>query len=190
MSTENEFFELIASEAAGQLEANQRLRLDELCSTNSTLQSFRDRFLGLITNAVTDDTHDAPGEALHRAYQIMQQEIGANESTPTVSLLCLVFDSLKPVAGLRSAGTARRQLMLESDHISVDFFLEFVPAGCAVSVMVDGVDAAEVALVGDEIEVVLDRDENGWFTTVKPMRAKIEIRLSDRTLSSEPIDIA
>lgn len=190
MSTENEFFELIACEAAGLLEATQRLRLDELCATNYTLRSFRERFQGLLTNAVTDDTHDAPGKALHRAYQIMQQEIGASKSAPSVSLLSLVFDSLKPVAGLRSAGTARRQLMLESDQISVDFFLEFVPAGCAVSVMIDGVDDAEVALVGDEVEIVLERDENGWFTTVKPMRAVLEIRISDRTLTSEPIEIA
>lgn len=190
MSTENEFFELIAGEAAGELDANQIGRLDELCTANESLRTFRDRFAGLIASASTDDTADAPGQSLHRAYKIMQQELNASDSSPAVSLLRLVFDSLKPVAGLRSAGTARRQLMLETDHISVDIFVEFVPAGCAVSVMAEGVDDAEVVLVGDDNEIVLGRDKDGWFTTVKPMRAKLEIRLADRTLSSEPFDIA
>lgn len=190
MSTENEYFELIAQEAAGELDKGQVGRLNELCDSNDSLRMFRDRFTALIASASTDDSEDAPGQSLHRAYQIMQQELDASELSPAVSLLSLVFDSLKPVAGLRSAGTARRQLMLESDHISVDFFVEFVPAGCAVSVMVDGVDEAEVVLVGDGAEIVLGRDDDGWFTTVKPMRAKLEIRLKDRTFSSEPFDIA
>ncbi|RNC81841.1 MAG: hypothetical protein ED559_08675 [Phycisphaera sp.] len=190
MSTDSEFFELIASEVAGELDSDQKLRLDRLCATSGSLRSFRMRFKSLMTNASTDDSKDAPGQTLHRAYRIMQQELAASKNAPKVSLLSLVFDSLRPVAGLRSAGTARRQLMLESDSISVDFFLEFVPAGCAVSVMVDGIDEAEVVLVGEDKEVVLQRDDDGWYATVKPMRAKLEVRMPGRTLSSEQIDIA
>lgn len=190
MTPNPEVFELIALEAQGLLDLDGKSRLEAICQQNPALTRVRERFLSVMQAAATDDTADAPGPTLHRAYQIMRKELDRSSPQAKVSILRLVYDSLKPAVGLRSTASARRQLMLELDEISVDAFIDHAPTGFAVSLMIEGAEALSVALLidGERLKMTLSRDE--WTATAEPGTAKLEIETEDRTFVSEPFEIA
>lgn len=189
---ENDFFELLAREALDELDQVGAERLSAMCESFPGLTQVRERFAAIMRSAPGDDTTDASGASLHRAYQIMRQELEAGAAgTERISILRLVYDSLRPVAGLRtSAAAGRRQLMLEDGDLSVDVFIDHGPTGHTISVMLEGENAAEIRVLSGDTRAELAESEGEWRGSVVPGEACLEIRLADRVLRSEPFEIA
>lgn len=189
--SESEFFELLAREGAGELDPAGLTRLATLCTHSAELSTARDRFAAMLRDAQSDDTADAPGPSLHRAYAIMRRELDAQaQSAGPVSILKLVYDSLRPVPGLRSAAGARRQIMLEEGDLSVDIFVDHGPAGFTLSVMVEGDEPAAITALHESGTTDLTEREGEWRGSLPAGEMRLEIHLPGRVLQSEPFEIA
>ncbi len=190
MKPEPKLFELLAKEALGTLAKDETARLAELCASSPASAAMRDRFLAIMASAKSDDTADAPGQSLHRAYRIMAQERSTPAPEATPSLLRLVYDSLKPAVGLRSTASARRQLMLEDDRISVDVFIDQNATGFVLTLLLEGAEPTGVTLVGKAQRTEMTHTAGEWKATAQPGQAHLEIRTPERTIVSEPFEIA
>lgn len=190
---DNEFFELLAREALGELPETDTKRIDAKCASAPELTRIRERFVAIMRSAPGDDTADAPASSLHQAYEILRRQLDSVTTMPEkISILKLVYDSLRPVAGLRSSvAGGRRQLMLEEGEISVDVFIDPSPIGHTIGVMVEGDNslAIRVHSVETESEAELAESEGQWRGPVEPGRVFLEIRLVDRVLRSESFEI-
>lgn len=191
MMPDNEFFEMLAREALGNLPETDLERIDTMCATTPELRRIRDRFGAILRSAPSDDTADAPASSLHQAYQIPRRELDTGAvQQEKVSILQLVYDSLRPVAGLRSSVAAgRRQLMLEEGECSVDVFIDQGPIGHTIGVMVEGEKALRVRILIGETETELSENQGEWRGPVEPGVVFLEIRLTDRVLRSESFEI-
>ncbi|MCA9272778.1 MAG: hypothetical protein KDA31_07020 [Phycisphaerales bacterium] len=192
MMPQNEFFELLAREALDDLDQAATERLIAFCQSEPELVAVRERFSSVMRAAMSDDSADAPGTSLHRAYQIMWRELHATiGQQENVSLLKLIYDSLRPVAGLRSTAAAgRRQLMLEEGELTVDVFIDQGPIGHSIHVILDGVPATTVLVLTRNTETELTESDGEWQGNVELGTARLEIRMVDRVLRSEPFEIA
>lgn len=188
---ESEFLELIAREAADETDPASYARLGELCALRPDLAEFRARFTAIIRSASSDDTADAPGPSLHRAYAIMRRELESREARQgPLSILKLVYDSLRPVPGLRSSAGTRRQIMLEEGDITADLFIDRGPAGFTLSVMVEGDEPSAITALQETSSTDLTHREGEWRCALQPGEVRLEIQLSKRVLQSEPFEIA
>lgn len=191
VNPESEFFELIAREAADEIDPGSLARLGELCAIRSDRADFRARFSAIIRSASADDTADAPGPALHRAYTIMRRELESRETRQgPLSILKLVYDSLRPVPGLRSSAGTRRQIMLEVGDITADIFIDRGPACFTLSVMVEGEDPSAITALEETSSTDLTFREGEWRCALLPGKVCLEIQLAKRVLQSEPFEIA
>jgi len=190
MTPNPEVFELLALEAQGLLDRGGESQLEAICHQDPAMARMRERFLAIMQAAATDDTTDAPGQSLHLAYQIMRKELDQSNPQVKVSVLRLVYDSLKPAVGLRSTASARRQLMLELDEISVDAFIDHAPTGFVVTLMIEGTEVLSVTLLIDGERLKMNQSRDEWTGTAKPGTARLEIETVERTIVSEPFEIA
>ncbi len=191
MEPETHIIELIAAEAAGELDRAGLDRLSEICQKDEAAHHLREHFQALLTTGANDDTKDAPASTLYCAYRIMKDAGHApSAAEPRPSILKIIYDSLRPVAGLRSAGTARRQLMLEFEDLSIDVFVDSAALGCTETLMVEGDEPDSVALVsdnGDELPMQSVADE--WKAQLNAGTYALRVRVGNQTLESEPFDI-
>ena len=121
----------------------------------------------------------------------MRRQLDSGTTKPEkISILKLVYDSLRPVAGLRSSvAGGRRQLMLEEGDISVDVFIDQGPVGHTIIVMVEDEKALGIRVHSAEIETELAEKEGQWRGPVEPGEVFFEIRLTDRVLRTESFEI-
>lgn len=191
MEPETHIIELIAAEAAGELDRAGLDRLGEICQKDEAAHQLREHFRMLLAAGADDDTNDAPASTLYRAYRIMKDAGHApSAEAARPSVLKIIYDSLRPVAGLRSAGTARRQLMLEVEDLSIDVFVDSAALGCTVTLMVEGTEPDSVALVsdnGDELPMQSGGDE--WKAQLNAGTYALRVRVGNQTLESEPFEI-
>lgn len=188
---ENEFLELIAREAAEEIDPASFARLGVLCAHRPDLAQFRARFAAIIRSAGSDDTADAPGPSLHRAYTLMRRELESREARQgPLSILKLVYDSLRPVPGLRASAGTRRQIMLEEGDITADIFIDHGLAGFTLSVMVDGDEPSAITALQETSSTDLTQRDGEWRCALQPGEVRLEIRLQGRILQSEPFEIA
>lgn len=193
MEPETHIIELIAAEAAGELDRAGLDRLGEICQKDEAAHRLREHFRALIDAGADDDTKDAPASTLYRAYRIMKDAghaPNASAEAARPSILKIIYDSLRPVAGLRSAGTARRQLMLEFEDLSIDVFVDSAALGCTVTLMVEGTEPESAALVsGDGDEHPMQSGGGEWKAQLTAGTYALRIVAGNRTLESEPFEI-
>lgn len=189
MRTESEFIRLLAGLVSGELDASGLAKLDEMCESDAVRAARREAFVGAIEAAGLDDTTDAPGPTLLRAYGISSRAVPSVREGGAIGLLSLVFDSLRASPGLRSAVSSRRQLLLEADGVSLDMFVE--PAGelVSVGVIVDGASAEEVSLLDESGEEPLWPDAGAWSVRIEPGVYRVVVRASGRVHETEPIQL-
>ncbi|MGP1273554.1 MAG: hypothetical protein ACTS22_09490 [Phycisphaerales bacterium] len=190
MIPENRFIELLARQASGEASREDLATLDRACEASAALRTQREGFLAALAAARSDDTADAPGPVLLRAYAIPTLRAAADADRPSrVSLLRVVFDSLRPAAGLRSGATADRQLMLEADGITADVFVRGSGPIRELRVLLEGDDAAHatVHLIHDTGSAAFDLDGDAWTARAPMGRARIEIRVRGRALVTDEL---
>ena len=190
MLSESQYIELLARHASGEASAQDTTRLEAACAESETRRGRRDAFLAAVNAARADDTVDAPGPTLLRAYSIPTRE--ASVPAVRVSQLQVVFDSLRPAVGLRSGSPAGRQLMLEGDGVTADVFIRGEGKAMEIRVMLEGDRAASatVFFAGPSFEVPFANEgDNEWSMRSPGRRGRIEIRIGGQTMVTEVLEL-
>ena len=193
MDDTHDFERLLAGELANDLNAADCAALDRLCDSNPELAQRRAHIADLFAAASTDDTEEAPGSAILRAHQIMANEQSARaEALPERrSIVRIVFDSLLAAPALRGSNSDRRHLLLQSDDMAADVFIDAGESGRTMCVLFEEpeTDPESVCLVTASGRAPFEFRDNQWVGAVDAGEARIAVRFGDRLIESEPFEV-
>ncbi|HED53106.1 MAG TPA: hypothetical protein ENJ00_02760 [Phycisphaerales bacterium] len=191
MGDTNTFERLVAAEIAGELTDPERAELDRLCSEHAGLARRRAHIGELFAAARTDDTEEAPGSAILRAYQIVVRERSASRESRPRSIVRIVFDSLLAAPALRGSSGDRRHLLLQSDDMAADVFIDVDESGRTMSVLFEEpeTDPESVCCVVQGRRLPFEQRDQQWIGPVGAGAARIEVRFGDRVIESEPFEV-